>query len=66
MDQVNYLDGASNDKQGRSVVTFDGHVDANRMVRAVRLTLDAEPILGCGFVERPRRLCWERRDDLDD
>lgn len=47
------------------VITFTGQIDAERMVRAVRLTLDAEPILGCRFIEHPRRPYWERREDLD-
>ena len=35
------------------------------MARAVRLTMDAEPVLGCRFVKHPWRPYWERRDDLD-
>lgn len=65
MDQFMYLVRILHDGQGRCVVTFAGQVDAERMARAVRLTLDAEPVLGCRFVEHPRRPYWERRDDLD-
>jgi NRPS condensation-like uncharacterized protein len=35
------------------------------MTRAVRLSLDAEPVLGCRFVEGRWRPYWERRNDLD-
>ena len=35
------------------------------MARATRLAADAEPVLGCRFVERPWQCFWERRDDLD-
>jgi NRPS condensation-like uncharacterized protein len=35
------------------------------MKRAVRLSLDVEPVLGCRFVERWWRPYWERRNDLD-
>lgn len=61
LDQHEYLFGG----QLNLVVTFAGRIDVERMVRAVRLTLDAEPALGCRFVEHPWRPYWERRDDLD-
>jgi NRPS condensation-like uncharacterized protein len=46
-------------------VRFGGHVDRGRMRRAVRLLLDAQPVLGSRFVTGgiPR---WERMADLDD
>jgi NRPS condensation-like uncharacterized protein len=46
-------------------VSFAGRIDADRLVRAVRLTLDAEPILACRWVEHWFRPSWHRRDDLD-
>ena len=45
-----------------------GRLDADRLARAVRLTLDAEPVLGCGFVTqdpRVRRPFWQRCEGLD-
>lgn len=53
------------DTHGRCVIVFNGHINAERMARAVRLTLDADPILGCRFVEHPWRPYWERYADLD-
>lgn len=53
------------DAQLHCVISFDGRVDENRLARAVRLSLDAEPILGCRFVRHWRRPYWQRRDDLD-
>lgn len=53
------------DLQVRCVISLDGKVDAERMAKAVRLTLDAEPILGCRFVEQWWRPYWERRKDLN-
>lgn len=47
------------------VLEFDGQLDEERLRRAMRLTLDAEPILGCRFAERWYRPVWQRRDDLD-
>jgi NRPS condensation-like uncharacterized protein len=53
------------DRQLHCVISFDGRVDESRIARAVRLTLDAEPVLGCRFIERWWRPYWQRRDDLD-
>ncbi len=47
------------------VVALGGRVDESRLRRAVRLAMDAEPILGCRFVEHGGRPYWQRRDDLD-
>lgn len=64
-DLFNYLGRLWHDGQIRCVVRFAGQVDAARMARAARLTLDAEPVLGCRLVERPFRPYWQRRPDLD-
>ena len=47
------------------VLSLAGRIDEARLVRAVRLTLDAEPILGCRFVGHWFRPYWQRYDDLD-
>lgn len=48
-------------------VDFEGPIDRARMARALRLVLDAEPVLGCRFVPRPIQPYFERfpSDDLD-
>ena len=46
-------------------LTFDGRLDARVLERAVRLLLDAEPVLGCGLKTSTMRGWWQRRDDLD-
>jgi NRPS condensation-like uncharacterized protein len=48
-----------------AVLYLSDRIDADRMARAVRLLVDAEPILGCRFVERWFRPYWERYDNLD-
>jgi NRPS condensation-like uncharacterized protein len=48
------------------VLSFDGSIEEARLHRALRLTLDAEPLLGCRFAKRWYRPVWERRDDLDE
>jgi len=56
------------DMQIHCVISFAGHpdhkIDEQRMAKAVKLTLDAEPILGCRFAVRRWRMLWERRTDL--
>jgi NRPS condensation-like uncharacterized protein len=46
-------------------LTFDGRMDVGVLERAVRLLLDAEPVLGCGLKTSTMRGWWQRRDDLD-
>jgi NRPS condensation-like uncharacterized protein len=47
------------------VLGLDGRLDARRLSRAFRLSLDAEPVLGCRFVQQRGRCLWERLTDLD-
>lgn len=47
------------------VVTFLGRLERERMARAVRLLVEAEPILGCRFEMTPRGAVWRGRADLD-
>jgi NRPS condensation-like uncharacterized protein len=47
-------------------ISFAGRIDENRLRRAVRLTLDAEPIMACRFVEHWFRPHWRRFENLDD
>lgn len=44
---------------------FATRLDAARLERAVRLSLDAEPVLGCAFRDDAFRPYWQRRGDLD-
>lgn len=48
------------------VVSFDQALDHAVLDRAVRLSLDAEPILGCHFVEDNPQPYWQRFNNLDD
>jgi NRPS condensation-like uncharacterized protein len=48
------------DGQGRWVLTFSGRLDPERLARAIELSFDAEPVLGCRFVAHPWRPYWER------
>jgi NRPS condensation-like uncharacterized protein len=46
-------------------LAFDGRLDPERLSRAVRLSLDAEPILGCSFETDAFEASWKRLPDLD-
>lgn len=47
------------------LIDLEGPLDPDRLSDALRLSLDAEPVLGCRFV--PRWICpyWERLDKVD-
>jgi NRPS condensation-like uncharacterized protein len=64
-DQIVYSQSRMYEPQIHAVITFRGRIREDRMARAVRLSLDAEPVLGCRFVNRWWRPFWERLDDLD-
>ena len=54
------------DQQLCMILKFGGMLDENVLAKAVRLTLDLEPVLGCRFVENDGNPFWERRNDLDE
>jgi NRPS condensation-like uncharacterized protein len=50
--------------QIQAIMKLDGRLDFDKLVRAVRLSLDAEPVLGCGFIKKCSPY-WKRFDDID-
>ncbi|MDP4180463.1 MAG: condensation domain-containing protein [Bacillota bacterium] len=50
--------------QIQAILKFDGRIDFNKLSRAVRLSVDAEPVFGCRFVEDEPPY-WKRIDDID-
>jgi NRPS condensation-like uncharacterized protein len=46
------------------VLAFGGRLDEQRLRKAIRLAMDAEPVFGCRYVPGPKPY-WERREDLD-
>jgi NRPS condensation-like uncharacterized protein len=50
--------------QIQAVMKFDGHLDFNKLSRAVRLSVDAQPIFGCRFIESDPPY-WKRLNDID-
>jgi NRPS condensation-like uncharacterized protein len=65
-DSLLYLLGRLSAIDLHCILWLADRVDEARLRQAVRLSLDAEPILGCRFVERWFRPGWERREDLDE
>ncbi len=63
-DSISFISNGC-DLQIHCVVDFKGQLDAERLARAVRLSVDAEPILGCCLKKHWWRQSWERRADLD-
>ena len=47
------------------LVDFEGPLDPDRLADALRLCLDAEPVLGCRFVPRWIKPYWERLSGSD-
>jgi len=65
-DSLVYLMGRQSAIDLTCTVWLAGRLDEERLRRAVRLSFDAEPILGCRFVERWFHPVWQRCDDLDE
>lgn len=56
---------AVNHRIGVSLSFQPGHLDPDRLARALRLSFDAEPVVGCSFRTDERRAYWQRMSDLD-
>jgi NRPS condensation-like uncharacterized protein len=54
------------DQQLCMAIKLSGTLDENTLTKAIRLSLDFEPVLGCRFVENDGNPFWERRSDLDE
>ncbi|MGA2159644.1 MAG: hypothetical protein ABSG90_10510 [Dehalococcoidia bacterium] len=54
-----------NDHQVHCVVSLDGKLDRDVLKKAVLLTMEDVPILGCRFVEDSRRPYWQCIDRAD-
>lgn len=65
-DWFNYLARyTASDCQIQCVLELSGHIEIEILQRAIRMSVDAEPILGCIFVEDEQHPFWKRREDLD-
>jgi NRPS condensation-like uncharacterized protein len=50
--------------QIQTILTIDGRLDFDKLTRAVRLSVDAEPVLGCRLIEADPPY-WKRLDNID-
>jgi len=50
--------------QIQAIMKLDGRLDFDRLSRAVRLSVDKEPVFGCRFV-KSNPPYWKRLDDID-
>lgn len=50
--------------QIQAVLKLDSRLDFNKLSRAVRMSVDVEPVLGCRFIEHDPPY-WKRREDID-
>jgi len=67
VDRIGYLlkNGYYN-MQIQMVITFAQHLDTDVLKKAVRLSLDAEPILRCQFIENDKQPYWQPFDNPDE
>ena len=60
LDMMNDINSIAYVPQIHMLLDFDGRIDPERLRRALRLCLDAEPVLGCRWVRRWFRPYWKR------
>ncbi|MHA1125423.1 MAG: hypothetical protein ACTSO7_06670 [Candidatus Heimdallarchaeota archaeon] len=66
VDKLTYALMKFGDQQIHCMFEFNGHFNDKAIKRAVRLMLDAEPVLGSKFIVNPKKPYWQRRNDLDE
>lgn len=52
--------------QIQAVIAFDQHLDIDVLKKAVRLSLDAEPVLRCQFIENDKQAYWQPFENPDE
>ncbi|MHA1743039.1 MAG: condensation domain-containing protein [Candidatus Heimdallarchaeota archaeon] len=58
MDKLTYLLRETGDQMIHLVITYEGHINFPILKKAMEQSFIAEPILGCKFVEHPRKPYW--------
>lgn len=51
--------------QIQAVLKIDGNIDYNKLIKAIRLSVDDQPVLGCHFIESDPPY-WKRIKTIDD
>lgn len=66
-DRICYLLKYGNyNMQIQAVITFHKHLDTDVLKKAVRLSLDAEPVLRCQFIENDKQPYWQPFENPDE
>lgn len=66
-DWANHIAGYNtSDTQIKMVLEFENRLDIDCIIRAVRLSIDAEPVLGCSFEEHSQNPSWKRLVNIDE
>lgn len=66
-DVFNYLvDQYSANNQLSCILRINGRVNEEIMKKAIRISIDVQPILGCRLIENDDVAMWEQRGDLDE
>jgi len=65
MDIAEYSLGMYVDNQLHMVLNFDTRLDVSRLERAMRLCLDAEPVLGCRLIYKSFKPYWLRLSNTE-
>lgn len=60
-----HTQGCMANSEFQAIMKLDGRVDFDKLKRAVRLSVDAQPVLGCRFVEGDPPY-WKRLDNIDE
>jgi NRPS condensation-like uncharacterized protein len=64
-DKVIYITRETSNQVLHCLIEFETQVKEDVLAKTLRLSLDAEPILGCKFVKNDETAFFERRNDLD-
>ncbi len=62
-DRINFTGGEVYVPEIHLILDFEGTVEKKRLHRSLRLLLDAEPVIGCRFVDHWRKPYWMRLSD---
>lgn len=65
-DIFNYLSAnTASNHQLHMILSFNGQLRQNILAKAIRITMDIEPVLGCNFADHSESPYFKRRIDLD-
>ncbi|MHB8065918.1 MAG: condensation domain-containing protein [Ruminiclostridium sp.] len=66
-DWANHIAGyQTSDTQIKVIIEFEGKLDIECMMKAIRMSVDAEPVLGCMFAEDDSNPIWKRLKNIDE